>query len=397
MRFVLSLSIAAALSFSLAHSKIVREPELQAELLKALENLQTIEKIAEMPACALCESKQVRAPAETVHTKRPRSKTPLFNQQAGFELEIRGPFPLNRGSPGGNGKISYQIDGKAESILADFELRGVTRISACPTFPPFKITLEKGRKGTLFDKSDRDLKVVTHCEEPSIEESLEQLRQEYTAYRMIESAGLASLLAQLVKITYVNPQTGFHTSQEAIILENIKDTGKRLLGKHEPGSTTFEPPSEAEAEVAERLLLNTDWAFGSQRYGLQPHNIKVAQTSDKTGNAPEIRRGISIPYDFDLAGMIVPSEAFKKYFPNETASKNSDYSKDRQILQEMLRINVGYQDELRTAIRKVITNHSKVIEAIDLSPMNAANKARFKARVDHFVTAAQESLRAVKN
>jgi len=162
------------------------------------------------------------------------------------------------------------------------------------TFPPLQMKIEKETAtNTIFD-GIKKLKLVTHCRKNSKYE--QYLLQEYLIYKAYNIFTEYSYRVRLARITYldmknkINPVTKF-----AFFIEPANDMAARnnckiLKAKSvHPDKTNYDLINMT--SVFQYMIGNTDWSVATL------HNIHLIRENPYT--AP-----ISVPYDFDWAGII---------------------------------------------------------------------------------------------
>jgi hypothetical protein len=200
--------------------------------------------------------------------------------------------------------VIYNLGGANQEIPLKIKTRGNFRRSASNCkLPPLLLNFPKNNhpKNSLFYGQNK-LKLVTSCKGENL------VIQEYLVYRLYNLLTPYSFKAQLVNITYKDADKDEIINQSyGILLENEKDMAVRnealILSKLHVNPQSIQRQKFLKMAVFEYLIGNTDWSIQYQQ------NIKLIQTSPS--NLP-----ISIPYDFDHAGIVrapyaKPSHALK--------------------------------------------------------------------------------------
>ncbi|NJL77225.1 MAG: hypothetical protein HC892_21600 [Saprospiraceae bacterium] len=173
--------------------------------------------------------------------------------------------------------------------------RGKFRRRICQ-FPPLKLEFSKKDLETMGLVKFDDLKLVTHCLDDILAQ--EYVLREYLAYKMYQTLTPYSFRVQLAKITYVNTgRRGFQLKRYGLLIEDEDDLAHRIGGKPQDVfglSWDKIHPSSAETLAAFQYIVgNTDWDIGMQR------NIAFIQSAADNSI-------ISVPYDFDMSGLVNP-------------------------------------------------------------------------------------------
>ena len=200
--------------------------------------------------------------------------------------------------------VIYNLGGANQEIPLKIKTRGNFRRSASNCkLPPLLLNFRKNNhpKNSLFYGQNK-LKLVTSCKGENL------VIQEYLVYRLYNLLTPYSFKAQLVNVTYKDADKDEIINQSyGILLENEKDMAVRnealILSKLHVNPQSIQRKKFLKMAVFEYLIGNTDWSIQYQQ------NIKLIQTSPS--NLP-----ISIPYDFDHAGIVrapyaKPSHALK--------------------------------------------------------------------------------------
>ena len=203
----------------------------------------------------------------------------------------------------------------------DVEPRGVFRRYNCPEMPPIKLNFKKSdlkKKGlSKFD----DFKIVTHCME-EYEDAKAVVLKEYLAYKYYNLITKNSFRVQLLKINYVDVNSGIIRHHFGFIIEDFAHLRDRVGAKkctNPIGITNENIDRDAYKKMAlfQYMIGNTDWSLRQVR------NIKVMLLDEKY---------VVIPYDFDFAGLVLAPYA----------RVNADY--DLSSLRE--RVYLGFEEDL---------------------------------------------------
>jgi hypothetical protein len=173
------------------------------------------------------------------------------------------------------------------------------RRSTCK-FTPLKVVFKKKRsRGTVFE-GQKKLKLVTQCD-PSNRKYEEYLMLEYLAYRIFNEITPQSFAVRLVRINYQEVDSKAKPrSNLAFFIENKKRLAKRLDAKHleieQTSAVDIDSRHLNQGSLFQLLIANVDWSATSTKQDECCHNYKLFRLADE--------RLLSIPYDFDLAGIV---------------------------------------------------------------------------------------------
>lgn len=193
-----------------------------------------------------------------------------------------------------NRKLYYQSSpGKSDSIHVGIKGRGNYRMREC-YFPPLWIKIKKkDANGTVFE-GNKKLKLVLPCD--NRESSNDLILKEFLCYKLYEEITSDAFLTRLVNVdlTELKKSKNKMSSVKGILIEDVDKTAMRLHAKalktvriaHDALNDT----SAARFELFEYLISNTDWSIVYQ------HNSKLF-----AGNTNQF---FSIPYDFDMSGVV---------------------------------------------------------------------------------------------
>jgi len=188
--------------------------------------------------------------------------------------------------------VIYQAGRVNEQIPVKIKTRGNFRRSAINCkYPPLLLNFSRNKlpQNSLFAGQNK-LKLVTSCR------GSEFVIQEYLVYRLYNLITPYSFKVRLVNVTYKDSVKAKTINQSyGILLEDEKQMAARnetkMLKQLKVSPQAIQRQQFLKMAVFEYLIGNTDW---SVQY-LQ--NIKLIQTNP--ASLP-----ISIPYDFDHAGIV---------------------------------------------------------------------------------------------
>jgi hypothetical protein len=244
---------------------------------------------------------------------------PLFQDDQPLEITITAPLAaLMKERPDEDeldGRIQYtDADGNTMQLDVGVRTRGKYRRQSrvCP-FPPLRLNFKSSQtKGTLFHKQDK-LKLVTHCRNKRIRYNQGVIR-EYLAYRILNILTDVSYRVRLLHVNYVDSDDQISNfGQYAFLIEHKDrltrrtelsqvDVERTQVKKLQPGYTNL-------VSVFHFMIGNSDFSPIAGAAGESCcHNHALF------GREGELY--FSIPYDFDMAGIVdapyaTPNPRFK--------------------------------------------------------------------------------------
>lgn len=231
---------------------------------------------------------------------------PLFQSDEILDVRIIAPFttllrerPDDEDTPG-----RFQFTNAAGEIV-DFDIgvrtRGLfrRRKDVC-SFPPLRLNFKKSQtKGTLFHKQDK-VKLVTHCRTSGNYTMMAP--REYLVYRILNTLTDISFRVRLMRITYVNTEKNNNEDiRYGFIIEHRDRLAKRLdepvLQIPRTTVSALDPEYLNLVSMFQYLVGNTDF---SPVLGPKGKNCCHNQVLFGVESKPIL----SVPYDFDQAGLV---------------------------------------------------------------------------------------------
>jgi len=222
----------------------------------------------------------------------------LFEDDSALAVTLAGPLSktLNDASADPD-LLPYTLLVGSERLDVSVRPRGSSRRAVCK-FPPLQLQFNGSDLGS-FGGQHR-LKLVTHCN--SSRKAEQNVLEEYLAYRILGVLTKQSFRVSLLKVTYRDSQRPQRRALHkwAFVIEDVDAMSERLGGKHvEPH---FVAPSALDRQHAalmglfQFLIGNTDYSLNTRRPERACcHNTKLIALQDRL---------LSIPYDFDQAGLV---------------------------------------------------------------------------------------------
>jgi predicted methyltransferase len=239
---------------------------------------------------------------------------PLFGSEDVLELTLTAPMRTlvadRADYPEVEGVITVAGPGGPTELDVDVRTRGKSRLSIC-TFPPLRLDFERGQVAdTLFAGQNR-LKLATRCKTgESYERYLEMEYQLYRVYALLSDVGYR---VRPVRMRYVDTERDNEISEmTGFLIESIDELAARTqmagLEMPEIPLEDLEVTRLATFALFEYFIGNTDWSVTSKNANdeICCHN---SDTLTPIGGGPIV----SVPFDFDQAGIINTSYAL----PNE--------------------------------------------------------------------------------
>ena len=225
---------------------------------------------------------------------------PLFKSQEVLAFTLTSDFgAINRDSNPNNptrypGTLQVPGDGGVQPIPVQLSARGHARRDprVCSVVPIRVELAKKDLAGTVFE-GQRDLKLVTHCNNSG--EGEQSVLTEYLTYRIFNLFTPRSFRARLVKVIYVDPKRDKAPAPRyGILLENDEDVARRMEGRSytlpNRHFNFIEPDSLLLMTLFQYMIGNTDYSI------MALHNVKLVQTRDLTI--------YPLTYDFDYSGFV---------------------------------------------------------------------------------------------
>ena len=269
------------------------------------------------------------------------------------------------------GTFTYRDAESGEEVALDIGIRTRGRFrhdpKTCP-FAPLRLNFRK-TKGTLLAKSDK-MKLVTHCRTGS--KRYEQaLLKEYIAYRILNTMTDWSFRVRLLRIRYVESDgSGDVIDTYGVLIEHRDQLAKRIgMEVDDSESTTVAALDGAHTNVVslfQFLIGNTDFSPIKGVPGERCcHNHELLNNDDTQ---------ISVPYDFDISGIVSPPHARPNPRFNLKNVKERLY-RGRCANNERLETSLAMYRDRRDAIYGLIS---------DLEPMSKSEKTKTTRYVENF-------------
>jgi len=281
---------------------------------------------------------------------------PLFASDEVLDARIIAPFdviardrPVDEYVPG---KFSYTVS-NGDVVEMDVGIRARGRYRRRPnvcSFPPLRLNFKKSQtKKTLFAGQDK-LKLVTHCRTGSYVYK-QAIIAEFLTYRILNLLTDISFRVRLLQISYANADGEDGFDSFAILIEHKNDVAKRIgaapLVFQETTVASLEPEYLNLTSVFQYLIGNTDFSpISGSPGGRCCHNHTLF------GNEGELY--YSIPYDFDMSGIVSAPHAS----PNPKLRLDSVQERlyrgrcvNNELLDDTIAVFIEKRDEIELLIR----------------------------------------------
>ena len=300
---------------------------------------------------------------------------PLFADDDIVDVTITAPITrimndrsLEEDTPG---TFTYRDAESGEEVVLDIGIRTRGRFrhnpKTCP-FAPLRLNVRK-TKGTLLAKSDK-MTLVPHCR-PDSSRYEQAVLKEYLAYRILNTMTDWSFRARLLRIRYADTDSNAEDIQSyAILIEHRKQLAKRIGMKVDDSEATTVAALDAAhtplVSIFQFLIGNTDFSPIKGVPGERCCHNFILLKNDNTQ--------ISVPYDFDVTGIVSPSHARPNPRFGIKSVKERLY-RGRCANNEHLENSLALYRERRESIYGLVA---------DLDPMSKSEKDKTRRYIDDF-------------
>lgn len=269
------------------------------------------------------------------------------------------------------GTFTYHDAETGEPVALDIGIRTRGRFrhdkKTCP-FAPLRLNFRKTRD-TLLAGSDK-MKLVTHCRTGSRRYEQAVLR-EYLAYRILNSVTDRSFRARLLRVRYVDSGNEEEVvTSHAFLIEHEDQLAERLGMKVDDSESTSIAALDGAhtnlVSIFQFLIGNTDFSPIKAMPG-EPccHNYVLLKNDDTR---------ISVPYDFDISGIVSPPHAR----PNPRFKLSS-------VKQRLYRGRCANNEHLETSLQVFRDRRPAIYGLVaDLEPMSSAEKKKTTRYIENF-------------
>ncbi len=307
----------------------------------------------------------------------PGEPDPLFQNDSVVEITITAPMKaLLRKRPDEDylpGTLAYtEADGSVVEFDIGIRTRGKYRRQArvCQ-FPPLRINIKKSEaENTLFHKQDK-LKLVAHCRDNSNRYE-QNVIKEYLAYRILNTLTDVSYRVRLARVTYVDSdQKDDDRVRYAFFIEHKNRLSKRLglpeISTSRISTADLEGPYSDLTSLFQYLIGNTDF---SPIAGPKGEDCCHNSTLFGTEGGPIY----SIPYDFDMSGLV-----------NAPYAEPNPKFRIRSVTQRLYRGRCAYIDNLQTSLQLFQDNRDAIYGLIEQQEqLDESSRKKVTRFVDRF-------------
>ena len=255
--------------------------------------------------------------------RRIAASQPLFASHEPLRLTIEAPLttifkernPESEEYPGT--VVHHRAGGQDVNLDVEIRTRGKSRLSRriCQ-FPPLRLDFDKGQLESETFRGQDKLKLAVHCQNDRAEYEQYTLK-EYLGYRVFNLLSDLSFRVRLARITYVDSDGKLDTLTRFGFLIEDDDL---LAARH--GwlvlTTHAVPPDVAEQDylaligVFQYMIGNPDWSA----FNAEPGEDNCCHNTRAIGD-PGAGPVFSVPYDFDISGLVNTRYADQLFKPAE--------------------------------------------------------------------------------
>jgi hypothetical protein len=291
----------------------------------------------------------------TAIAEKAASPDPLFQSDEILDVRIVAPLttllderPTDEDLPA---TFRYK-DSAGQDVQFDVKIRTRGRFrrqeEVC-TFPPMRLNFkEQETKDTLFHKQNK-VKLVTHCKGSKSYEQV--ILREYTAYRILNVMTDASFKVRLLRITYVDSEGKRQDHvNHGIIIEHRDRLAKRLdkpyLDVPRTVIESLDPEHTNSVSLYHYLIGNTDFSpiRGTEGQACCHNQVLFGNEGEPL---------LSIPYDFDQAGLVDAPHSL----PNERFNLSS-------VRRRLYRGRCEYNDQLDASIADYNSKREEIMAVV---------------------------------
>lgn len=214
--------------------------------------------------------------------------------EVSLELDMAEVMTLKRKEDELKAKFSFtDIHGEAQQWNIKVGARGKFRRMRCEGIPPLKLNFKKSDLRDAGLAAFDDFKLVPQCLEDE-KAAQEYLMKEYLAYKIFNRISDFSFRVQMLKITYIDANSGEKTKQYGFLIEDTAQLRARIGGEKckDCVNLSLDQYNLKEANrvsAFQYLIGNSDWNFATEK------NVKLIKIDGKV---------IPVPYDFDFTGIV---------------------------------------------------------------------------------------------
>ena len=298
------------------------------------------------------------------------NSSPLFEKEPVVEVTLAGPIGTLLRDARQKTYLPFSIQTGGKQLAVDIRARGHSRVKVCD-FPPLRLDFpEPPPADSIFAGQDR-IKMVTHCRQAARGE--QDLLDEYAAYRIFNVVTDLSFRVRLLRVHYVDNDGVLSDKGESyygFLIEPKQEfaarTGAQTVSLKGFPLYRHDLPNAALMYVMQYLIGNTDYMMLKADYDESCcHNVELFELDSKI---------ISVPYDFDLAGLV-----------NAGYARPDPKFRIRRVTQRLYRGLCTDLSYLDTAIENVLSRKEEILAVISEVPgLEPRKRERATAYLDKF-------------
>ena len=239
-------------------------------------------------------------------------------------------------------KLSFKDrNGQTQDWDIKVKLRGKFRRMNCSDIPPLKLKFKKSELEAAGLSDFNDMKLVTQCvHDKALAQDL--IKREFAAYRLYNQISPYSYRVQMLRITYIDTNSGSKRKEWAFLIEDTAQL-KARLGLEACDECWNQPFDRFHTEeirqvsIFQYLIGNPDWGIPTSK------NVKLLLKDGKI---------IAVPYDFDFSGLVDAPYAA----PNGTLG----------ILSVKSRVYLGFEEDPQNLYNSLYSIYGNRTDLIDL-------------------------------
>ncbi|MEM9920078.1 MAG: hypothetical protein AAF990_18425 [Bacteroidota bacterium] len=241
------------------------------------------------------------------------------------------------------GELTFtDLNGEEQSWDIKAALRGKFRRSKCSGIPPLKLKFKKKHLKIAGLAKYNDMKLVNYCVEDQ-EEARDYLLREFLIYKLYNELTDASFRVQLLRIRYVDAESGDSREQMGFLIEDTAQLRARLNAQKSKSdyaiyADDFDQNHRKMAALFQYLIGNADWELTSSK------NVKYVLRDEKI---------IPVPYDFDFAALVKPSYARLNSSLGQTNIEQRFYLGFEENLDELEEVLSFYKKKRKAMVQTI--------------------------------------------
>lgn len=302
----------------------------------------------------------------------------LFAHDSVLDLVIDGPFE-DLIAAGDEEERPFVLSVDGSELDVKIRRRGKSRLRVCK-FPPLRLNfVKKQTDGTAF-AGENKLKLVTHCKDS--ERAEQDLLEEYLAYRLFNIVTNASYRVRLAQLRYINADGSEQAHRYGFIIESSAGFAARLGATSESlphlKLSSLDKMQASLMYVFQYMIGNTDWSLVKADLADDCcHNIELFERD---------QRLLTVPYDFDLVGLV-----------NASYARPDPSIGNRTVKTRRYRGYCVSADALTEALLAIQSARSELLATVSTVPgLQPENVQRAEKYLDQFFDDVEDETRTVR-